>query len=459
MTRTIGVADGVRAPTVALAEFAAGLELDGIPEHVLHQAKRALIDHLAAALGGSAQPAAQLLRRVAQRLAPVTQATVIGSADRTSAPFAALLNGYSAHVLDYDDTYNPGRTTIHGSSSVWPVIFALGELSTVSGRKALESFVVAFEVEARVASAAGPAHYDVGYHPTGTAGHVGAAVAAAKVLGLSSAYTVNAIGCAATQAAGLKVVYGSDCKALHPAKAAMDGVLAGLLAQEGFTSSRNSLEGYQGLLHVMSTSPEPKLLVDGLGAVWHLASNGYKAYPSGSLTHPTVDALLALRKEDGFTADDVTSIDARVHTYAATVTGNSRPTTTNEAKFSLAHCAAVAVANGRLILADFEPDVVNDPRLAELRSRVALVVDETLSKRAASVAVTLADGRTLRRFVADNKGTPDNPFDDEEIESKFLAVAEPALGDTAAREVLGLCWQVDQVDDVSPIIRAMVGAA
>lgn len=446
-------------PTVALAEFAARLGWEDIPDHVLHQAKRALVDHLAVALGGSSQPAAVRLRRVVQQLGPVSQATVVGSTDRTSASFAALSNAYSAHVLDYDDTYNPGTTTIHGSASVWPVIFALGELSTVSGREALTSFVSAFEAEARVALAAGSSHYDVGYHPTGTAGHIGAAVAAGKVLALSVVDMVNAVGCAATQAAGLKVVYGSDCKALHPAKAAMDGVVAGLLAKEGFTATPDSLEGHQGLLRVMSTSPEPDLLVDGLHDTWHLASNGYKAYPSGSLTHPTVDALLALRRRGDFGAAEVVSIKARVHTYAATVTGRASPTTTNEAKFSLPHCAAMAVLGGGLDLADFEPDVVNDPRVSKLRGRVTLTIDNTLSKRAAGVEVELLDGRTVSQDVQHNRGTPDNPLRDDEIESKFLSVAGPALGDAAAHEVLGMCWRIDQVDDISPLIRAMAGVA
>ncbi len=458
-TRALDEAVTSRRATEAIAEFIVALDLSAIPDGVLHEAKRSLVDHLAVTLAGAGEPASRRLRRVAQRLAPTTQATIVGSAERTSAPFAALLNGYSAHVLDFDDTYNPGRTTIHGSASVWPVIFALSDLSRLSGRRAVESFVAGFETQARVASAAGPAHYEIGWHVTGTAGHVGAAAAAAKVLELPADATVHALGCAATQAAGLKELYGSDCKALHPGKAAMDGVLSGFLADEGFTAVATSLEGRQGLLSVMSTDPEPKLLVDGLNATWHLADNGYKPYPSGSLTHPTVDALLALQERFDFSAREVAGVDVRVHTYAATVTGNRSPTTGNQAKFSLVHCAAMALLRRRLTLAEFEDAVVNDADVARTRDKVSVAVDPSQGKRSAAVTVTLQDGRRLDGSVLDNRGTPANPLRDVDLEQKFLAVAVPKLGEGAARSLMEQCWRLEQVDDLAAVVAVSAGVA
>lgn len=465
MTSTEPVADAaakvgptVVGPTVALAQFNVALDASGIPGEVMHQARRALVDHLAVAIAGSAEPASEKLRRAAARLAPSDQATVIGSRQRTSAPFAALLNGHSSHVLDFDDTYNPSRTTIHGSSSVWPVIFALSELSRTTGRRALESYVAGFETEARVADAAGPAHYDIGWHVTGTAGHLGAAAAAAKVLGLSVEETVNALGCAATQAAGLKEVYGSDCKSLHPGKSAMDGLLAGVLAAEGFTSRPTSLEGTKGLLRLMSVDPDPGLLVEGLSSSWHLSQTGFKAYPSGSLTHPTVDALLDLRHEHGFEVGDIQAVEARVHAYAATVTGNPAPATKNEAKFSLVHCAAIALLKRRLAPVDFDDAVVNDAAVKELRSKVVVSTDPQVGKRGASVTVRLADGRVLEKSVRDNRGTPDNPLRDEDIERKFLDSAVRALGDRRARALLDRCWHVEELDDLAELVTAAAGS-
>lgn len=452
-------ADEVRETgySVALARFTATLRHDDVPDVVRHEAKRALVDHLAVSFAGAAEPASEKLRRAAARLARSTEATLIGSAQRTSAPFAALLNGHSCHVLDFDDTYNPGRTTIHGSSSVWPVVFALSESQRLSGRDAVTAYVAGFETEARVANAAGPAHYDIGWHVTGTAGHVGAAAAAAKVLALSAEDTLHALGCAATQAAGIKEVYGSDCKPLHPGKSAMDGLLAGVLASEGFTSRPTALEGRQGLLRLVSTDPDPELLVEGFHTIWHLAQTGYKAYPSGSLTHPTVDAVLGLRSDHDVKADDVEFLDARVHHYAATVTGNSSPTTTNEAKFSLAHCAAVALIEGRLAPADFADGVVNDPIVRAVRDRVRVTIDPDVSKRGASVTLRTRDGRVLERTVAANRGTPENPMRDEDISNKFMSGATNVLGQAEARRLLDQCWAVDDLEDMGALVRAGAG--
>ena len=160
-------------------------------------------------------------------------------------------------MLDFDDTFNPDRTTIHGSAPLWPAIAAAGELVPVSGKLAVEAFVAGFEVQTRVAIAAGPGHYDAGWHVTGTVGHIGAAVATARLLGLSPEQTLAALGTGATQAAGMKVVYGSMGKSLHPGKAAMDGLLSGFLARDGFTSSTEPIEGHRGFLHLFSPDPCP----------------------------------------------------------------------------------------------------------------------------------------------------------------------------------------------------------
>jgi 2-methylcitrate dehydratase PrpD len=440
----------VLGATRQLAAFAAGLDLADVPEAVVHEAKRALVDWLACALAGApAEPTAALCR-VAATVAPGDQGTVVGRPERVSCAYAALVNGFASHVQDYDDTFNPGATTVHGSAPVWPVLCALAEQRPVPGTLALAAFVAGFETEARVGCAAGPGHYEVGWHVTGTAGHLGAAAAAARAIGLSAEATGQALGCAGTQAAGLKEVYGTDCKALHPGKAAMDGLLSGLLVEEGFTSSSTILEGSRGFLAVLAPEPRVEPLTDGLGSTWYLAANGYKAYPSGSLTHPTIDALLALRP--GFATADVVAVEARVHPYAASVTGKVRPTTGLDAKFSLTHGAAVALLT-RPGLVHFTDAGALDPAIVRLRELVTVVPDATLSKRAAVVTVTLADGRTLREEVADNRGTPDNPLRDDDLAAKFLDVAVPLLGEQRATALLADCWRVTELADFGTLVR------
>jgi 2-methylcitrate dehydratase PrpD len=443
--------------TQELAGFVAGLDADALPENVAHQAKRCLIDWLGVTLAGSGHQSAGVLLAVAAEVGAEEQATALGCGRRVSVPFAALINGFLSHVYDYDDTYNPGQTTVHGSAPVWPAVLALSERAPTDGRRALTAFVAGFEAEVRLALGAGPGHYDAGWHVTGTVGHLGAAAAAANLLGLSHAEVVNAFGTAVTQSAGLKAVYGSMGKPLHPGKAAMDGVLSALLARAGFTSSPTALEGKNGFLQVLAPAPEPELVTAGLGERWTLLDDGFKAYACGSLTHPTVDAIISLRNEHGLRPDDVELIEATVHSYVSWVTAKERPATGLEGKFSIFHCAAVALVDGRADLVQFSDERVNAGDIVAVRDRVRIVVDDALAKDAASVTIVLRDGRRLSRSVEHNKGTPGNPMSDDEVAAKFLALAAPAIGEQAAQGVLADCWRLEHVDDVGELARRCAG--
>ncbi|MET0700513.1 MAG: MmgE/PrpD family protein, partial [Mycobacterium sp.] len=425
--------------SATLADYAARLQFTDLPAEVAHEAKRALVDHVGVAVAAAGHPAVDALLRTSNRLVGTGEYTVIGRSEKASMPYAALTNGFAAHLLDYDDTFNPGDTTVHGSAPVWPVIFALAEDRPISGADALAAFVAGFETECRLGRAAGDAHYEIGWHVTGTVGHLGAAAAAGRVLHLSPAVLNQALGSAGTQAAGLKAVYGTDGKALHAGKAAMDGLLSAVMAEEGITSSTVIMEGERGFLAVLSTDPAPAKLVEKLGEQWHLLANGYKAYPSGSLTHPAIDAVLALRSAHGFAANVVKRVVAKVNSKAATVTGKVDPQTGLDAKFSLTHGVAVALRS-RPRLDDFTDAAAADPEIATLRDLVDVRSDSSIGKRAASVTVELADGTVLVGVVEANKGTPDNPMTDDDLSEKFTDNVAPRLGAGPAAALLAALW-------------------
>ncbi len=431
-----------------------------MPSDVLHEARRCLVDWMACTLAGSAQVESQRLRRTVRtvELSDPGTAGIVGTQQRSSATFAALANGFAAHVLDFDDTFNPGDTTIHGSAPLWSALTAASELVPVSGLEAVLSFVAGFEVQTRVAVAAGPGHYDAGWHVTGTVGHIGAAAAVARQLRLTPAETLAAMGTGATQAAGMKAVYGSMGKALHPGKAAMDGLLSAFLARDGFTSSTEPIEGHRGFLHLFSPSPDPERAIEGLGEQWHLTSNGFKPYACGSLTHPATQALLELREEHGFLAADVASVHAFVHDYVLTTTGNRWPTTGLEGKFSIFHVLAVALADGAALPAQFTDARMSDPALEGLRSRVFVEHDPVQTKDSARVAVQLDDGTVESRSVAHNLGTPRAPMTDEQLEAKLVALATPVLGERAALRLAACCWQVTELPDLRRLLDLTVPA-
>lgn len=443
-------------PTALLATFVAEHNTDEIPEPVLHAARRALVDHMGVTVAGSTDDAARRSRDALAVSENYGSATVVGTSVRTAAPYAAFLNAFASHVLDLDDVYNPPGTTVHGSCSVWPAIFAVADTQPTTGREALATFALGFEVETRVAHAAGQTHYDAGWHVTGTSGHVGAAAAAARTMRLGAEQVEHAIAAGATQAAGLRVMAGSDLKSMHPGKAAMDGVLAACLVAQRLTASPKALEGDFGYLAVMSADPAPGKIGAGLGETWNITSNGYKLYPSGSLTHPMIDGVIALATAQGITAADVTAIEVRVSPPAARFADLPRPATRMQAKFSLRHCAAAAVAFHRVGTEELDEAVLMQPEIVELRDRVKVVADPALGKQDADVELVLTSGQTLTTEVRGNRGTPAAPLQDDELSNKFRALVVPVLGGPQAEALLGCCWRVDELEDVTALLAQTV---
>jgi len=439
--------------TRSLADFSSSLTTSGIPPEVVHGGKRALVDWLAATLAGSLEPATAKLRDVVGLVASDSVATIVGSGQRTSAPFAALANVYASHALDFDDVFNPSETTIHIGSCVWPTVMAIAEMRPLSGAQALASYIAGFEVGARVARAAGITHFESAWQVTGTAGHLASAAAGARALGLSGAATANALGMAAAQASGIREIYGSDAKALQPGRAAMDGVLSALMAERGMTARDTALEGERGLLSVISRAPQPDILVESLGEQWAVLSNGHKLYPNASLLHPAIDAAIALTKDPGFARDNVASVEVRMLPFAASVTGIKHPGPGSEARFSAAHCVAFALKAGYLGLDSFSTAAVSDPEVARLRDLVSLVGDTDVGKRGARLSITMRDGTTLEHVVHANRGTPDNPLSDEDLNAKLRSIAVPRLGVAGANELVARCWDLDDTLRASDVLR------
>ncbi|MGH3306368.1 MAG: MmgE/PrpD family protein [Nocardioides sp.] len=443
----------------ALAAFATDLRLDDLPAAVRAQAVRCLIDWLGCVLAGSATADLRRVRagiRALDRVDGSHAAGILGTRQRTSPAFAALANGIAAHVLDFDDTFNPERTTIHGSAPLLSAITAASEIVSVSGPQAVEAFVAGFEVQARIGMAAGPAHYDAGWHVTGTVGHVGAAVATAKLLRLSTGQVLAALGTGATQAAGMKVVYGSTGKSLHAGKAAMDGLVSAFLAREGVTSAPDPIEGHRGFWHLFTEGPDPSYVFDGLGTEWYLPRNGFKPYACGSLTHPPAQALLHLRDEHGFEAADVVTVEAHVHDYVRTTTGLEEPESGLRAKFSICHVLATALLDGRLMPSQFTDEAVRRPDVVALRRLVRVHTDPDQTKDSARVVVTLRNGRKLEHAVAHNLGTPDNPMSDDQLTDKASELAGPVLGAESARRLTSTASRLLDLRDLRTVLDLAV---
>jgi 2-methylcitrate dehydratase PrpD len=441
-------------PTLALARFVAGADPRRLPGPVRHEAKRALVNFLGCAIGASRHDTVSRALAALSPFAGPPQATLLGRSERLDCLHAALLNGMASHTFDFDDTHL--KTIIHPSGPVAAALLALAEYLPVSGGAWIHAFALGVEVECRVGSAVYPSHYDVGWHITGTAGVFGAAAAAGRLLGLSEAQLVWALGIAATQASGLREMFGSMCKPLHPGLAARNGMVAALLARENFTSTTQGIEGRRGFANVLATERDYARITGGLGETWELAANSYKPFACGIVVHPVIDACLQLRSEQRLDADRIEAIELTVHPLVLELTGKKTPRVGLEGKFSVFHSAAVAIIDGAAGEAQYSDARVADPRVVALRARVVAVVDPALAEDAAWVRISLKDGRMLERFVAHALGSLARPMSDRDLEDKFRALCAPILAAEAIERLLSACWQLEQSPDAGALPRLSV---
>ena len=440
--------------TQSLASFIVDTRTDDLPEWSLNEAKRTLINILAVSLSASTSAGSRMLMDWAAGEAAAPKTTIIGSALRTSASNAALLNGFLAHIQDYDDTHFP--TVLHPTAPVWPAVLAAAEERGTSGRETLAAFVLAAETACRVAMSVHPWHYDMGWHITGTAGVFGATAGVGRILNLDAGQMNMAIGAGGTFAAGVREVFGSHAKALHPAKAASNGLQAAYLAQYGFTGADDIIGGRRGFWEVLSPNGHSEeALLGEFGARWELANNGLKPYANGVVSHPIQDAVIELRNTHNLKAEDVASIEARVHPLVLELMNRPEPKRGLEGKFSFQHCAAAALVDGAGHDAQFSDERVANPVIASVRARVSATVDESIREDEVHLSINLNDGTTLSTYVEHATGSPDNPMTSEALESKYRNLATEVFDRGRADELLAAVWALDTAADVSEVARLM----
>jgi 2-methylcitrate dehydratase PrpD len=443
--------------TRTLARFVVGHCAADIPDRVRHEAARSFLNWVGCAIGGSRHETVECALAALAQFSGPPQASVLGRKERLDIMLAALMNGITSHTFDCDDTHL--KTVIHPSGPVASAILALAERTPVRGEDFVHAFVLGVEVECRIGNAVYPAHYDVGWHITGTAGVFGAAAAAGKLLGLNEQQMVWALGIAATQSSGLREMFGTMSKPFHPGTAARNGLLAALLAQQNFTSSNEAIEAKRGFGHVLSTQFRPQAITDKLGDTWEISLNTYKPYACGIVIHPTIDGCIQLRNANALKADDIESITLKVHPLVLELTGKKTPQTGLEGKFSVYHSAAVAIIHGAAGEPEYSDAVVCDPRVIALRDRVSAAADPRVHEDQVHITIRVKTGKTLEKFVEHAIGSIDRPMSDADLEAKFRSFAQGILSPAETDRVIRLCWDVARLADVAEVARGTVPRA
>ncbi len=440
-----------------LAKYFCGLRFEDLGKEHVANVKGYIMDWLGSAYAGKDLPPVRMIRNVARGLGGNPESTSIPDGTKTSCVLAALVNGATSHIVEMDDLHR--ESILHPACAILPAVLALGERQHSSGRDLILATSAGYEVGIRVALAVGTSHY-YSWHTTATCGTYGAAAGAAKLLGLNEDQFAWALGSAGTQAAGLWefLVECAMSKQLHPGKAAMNGLLAALLAKEGFTGARRILEGDKGFFRATSKNFDEDKCTADLGKIFHGDRNSIKFHASCGHTHSAIDAVLLATGGKTLKPSDVAEIRIQVYQAAIDLLGNVEAKSPYLAKFNLPFCIATALTFGHVRLDDFDESRLANADIKNLMAKVHFAEVPELTKLyprkwPARVTIVLSDGRKLEAYNEYPKGDPENPLTAAELVAKFKGLTDGILSKAEADRIVEKVMSLEKIADVNELLQ------
>ena len=450
-----------RPVTAAMARWAAGLGFEDIGEGAAHEAKRYLLDSLGCALGGYRQRDVGIALDVLAEIAASGPAAVIGSGRRLDVVSAALANALMVRVMDYNDIYWQ-QDPSHPSDLI-PAALATAERQGLDGRQLIVGIVLGHELEMRFCEAAFPGIRERGWHHATLTAFV-APIVAGRMLGLSWDRIQHAIGISASRHATMGAVTAGKLTMMKNTAdplATQSGVLAALLAEKGYTGPEHVVDGKEGLVHVLGPDWKLDVLTEGLGESWRIERCGMKAFPTEALTHTPISAVLDLVTAHDLEPESVARVRIRSLARAADILADPSkydPRTKETADHSLPYVVAAALVDRQVTPRQFEPDRIMDPRIRAQLPKVEVVADPEIEAvfpalQRVHVTVTTTDGRDLVRQLDYPKGDPRNRLTDDEVESKFDALADPVMTDAARARLKAAVWGLEDAVSVRALME------
>ena len=446
------MSDDRKGITAALVESVRELRHADIPADAKEVARQCVLDLIGVTIAGAREPLVEMLVDAVARDEHASDAGLIGRSERATRATAALVNGAAGHALDFDDTHT--LMMGHPTVPVLPALLALAEGTAVRGSEIVTALVAGIELECRLASLLGPAHYDVGFHSTATLGTFGAAAACAHLLALDADAWLRTMGLAGTQAAGLKSAFGTMAKPLHAGRAAASGLLAAKLAQRGFTSAPGVLETKQGFSATHAGTTLDRDVLERLSGRSLIRDTLFKYHAACYLTHAAIEAARRIRLEDGVDPSSVEAVEIRVAPALLGVCNIAVPKTGLEGKFSLRATVALALlGRDTADLGTYSDAMMADADLVRLRERTRVVTDAEFVQTRAALVVTSAG----RRHEAEaDSGVPASDLGEQRgrLRAKFDVLVVPILGAKRASEIAEAALTID----TSPSVERLLGA-
>jgi 2-methylcitrate dehydratase PrpD len=465
MNDSVTVTDATIAE--GLARRIQSVTFDSLTDDALHWAKVAVLDTVGCTLAGAHEDCARIAAQAATYGTTGGECLVFGTNRRVGPLDAAFINGTAAHALDYDDCSN--TLGGHPSAPVVPALFALAELHKTNGKDFLAAYVAGWEAETRIARGVNFHHYEKGWHPTATLGVFGSAAGCAHLLGLTVEQTARALALAATFSSGIKANFGTMTKPLHVGHAARNGMMAALLAKDDFTAYAGAFEHKQGFLNVYNGAGNynAEAILADWAEPWDIVSPGVaiKQYPCCGSTHPAIDAMLMLVRDNDLTPDAVERVDSWTHPRRLAHTNRPNPQSELDAKFSVQYCLARGLTDRRVSVEHFEGGSYLEPEVQNVLRRVFAAPHpdmkmDTFEHFGAEVRVTLKNGQTLTQKVHRPLGRgPENPLPAELLEAKFANCAARAMSPNQVPALLAQLRTLETLPTIGVVTDLIAQAA
>lgn len=447
-----------------IAAWAETLAADQVPPDAFALARKAFLDTLAVSLSGSQLDSARIVTALARELGPASgPCSVIGHGFKTNPLAAALANGTAAHAELFDDNNEPMMS--HPSASLVSALLPLAQARRLGGAQVLLAYVVGFEVNVVLGRQLNPRLYEAGWHVTRTLGVLGVTAACCRLLGLGPRPIRAALGIAASMASGLRQNFGTMTMALHAGLTARDAVQAALLAEKGFLSDDDALDGKYGFFNLFAGAPPPSLPGSlPFGQPFELIQSGiiFKPYPSGAPTHAAVSAAIALQDRLGDRLHAAASIVCHVHPWNFMTLREGIPADTLRARVSLRYCVAAALRFGALGSPQFTEAALGDPLVQRFMTLIKIRQSDELPDNGlfpAAVEVRLADGESARARCDIPPGAPANPMSDADADQKYRSCASVVLDAPEIERTRAMILGLDRLGDIGDLCSALEGGA
>ena len=442
--------------TDALVQFASGLRYEALSEEVRHYARRHLLDTIGVMIAGAGGTIATQAENVIKAVRPAGKIPVPGRARRADLFDAAFLGGTAAHGIELDDGYRHGSA--HCGCVVIPAALAVATDRKADGKALITAVVAGYETNIALARACAPDLRQRGFHPTSAVGPFGAAVATVKLRGLSAAQLANALGIAASSAAGLFAFVngGADIKRLHAGHASREGIQSALLAEQGTEGPPHVIESRDGFMQAFAFGRIDKARPIKLPPAVEFGITDCYIKPYACCRHiqPAVEATFQLLNDKNIPFEDIKKVE--VETYKIAAEHAHVPWDDfASAQLSFPYLVGLAARYRGVKFEHFDDKTRKDPAFAEFARKLTISapaeIDQLYPKlRPARVTVHTAQGKFVRQ--ADEAwGSRQVPLDDAGLIEKFLGLVAPVMGDARAKALSDKLWNVAQIADIAPL--------